>query len=232
VQFIINLHGVGEVPRSLDVGEKQYWISSDSLEACLDFAKGHPRRECIRFTVDDGNISDYAIIAPALQRRGFHATFFVLAGRLGHKGYLSRRQVRELRDQGFEIGSHGVDHIDWTRTSDELLTRELMDSKSILEDVTRCAVQSAAIPFGLYDRRVLWALDRCDYCKVYSSDGGPRLSTVGPIPRYSLQEGTDLRVLADRIDSSFALLRRALTEVRIRIKSSLQRDTLRGLRKN
>jgi len=229
VQFIINLHGVGEAPRSLEVGENRYWIGADYLEGILDLVKRHPRRECIRLTVDDGNLSDHTITAPALQRHGLHAAFFVLAGRLDCAGYLSRRQVRELLDQGFEIGSHGMDHIDWTRASDKALAREINDSRSILEDITGRAVQSAAIPFGLYDRRVLGALDRCGYRQIFSSDGGLRLSAARPIPRYSVQKGIGLPTLSDRIGSSFGFMRRALTEVRMRIKSSSQRDTISGL---
>jgi peptidoglycan/xylan/chitin deacetylase (PgdA/CDA1 family) len=221
--FIINLHGVGSALRAFEPGEEPYWITDDDLERTLAFVERHPRRESIRFTVDDGNRSDHTITAPALRRHGMKAIFFVLAGRIESKGYLSKHQVRELCDQGFDIGSHGINHIDWTKVSDEVLERELKDSKSILEDITGRTIHDAAIPFGRYDGRVLRMLRRCGYCDVFSSDGGPRLTVAWPIPRYSLRRDFDLAALSHRIETSGVFWRRALTEARIRIKASLRK---------
>jgi peptidoglycan/xylan/chitin deacetylase (PgdA/CDA1 family) len=230
--FIINIHGVGKATRPYEPGEEPYWIDDADFEGVLDFVERHPRRQGIRLTFDDGNHSDHAIAAPALRMRGLSATFFVLAGRLDQAGYLSKSEVRELCDEGFEVGSHGCDHIDWTRASDEVLKRELKDSKVIIEQTTGCAVRGAAIPFGLYDRRVLEALSHCGYSEVFSSDGGPRLTTAWPIPRYSLRRGVDVGALADCIEAGTALLSLAQTEARVRIKASLRRRTVRSTVKN
>ncbi len=227
--FIINLHGVGKIPRAYESGEGPYWIDSVDLESILDFVERHPRLDSIGFSFDDGNRSDHAIAAPALRRRGLRARFFVLAGRLDKDGYLSRGQVRELSEEGFEIGSHGCDHVDWTKARNEILACELKDSKAIIEDIIGRPVTGAAIPFGSYDRRVLGALSHFGYREVFSSDGGPRLTSGWPTPRYSLRRGVELHALADRIDTSAAFLGRAQTEARLRVKASLCRQTLRSL---
>ena len=137
--------------------------------------------------------------------------------------------MRELSEEGFEIGSHGCDHVDWTKARNEILTRELKDSKAIIEDITGCPVTAAAIPFGIYDRRVLGALSHYGYREVFSSDGGPRLTSTWPTPRYSLRRGFELRALADRIKSGAAFLSRAQTEAHLRIKASLCRHRGRGV---
>ena len=60
---------------------------------------------------DDGNKSDITYVAPALQRLGFSATFFVSEG-LGFGGpqRLSWDDVRQLDQMGFEIANHTISH--------------------------------------------------------------------------------------------------------------------------
>jgi peptidoglycan/xylan/chitin deacetylase (PgdA/CDA1 family) len=228
--FIINLHGVGEPPRPYEKGEGRYWLGQTELERVLDFVQDRRRSSNIEITVDDGNCSDYEIVAPELRKRGLNATFFVLAGRLDQVGYLRRSQLRELSKEGFEIGSHGLDHVDWTAADDEALARELLNSKLIIENIIDRRVTAAAIPFGLYDRRVLHALLQFGYGNVFSSDGGPRMSSAWPIPRYSVQSGFEDAALRSRIIGSRFLPRRAASEVRIRLKSSLRISTVQSFK--
>jgi peptidoglycan/xylan/chitin deacetylase (PgdA/CDA1 family) len=221
--FIINFHGVGKPPRAYELGEEPYWVDRVYFENILDFVAQHPFSTGVRLTFDDGNSSDYAIAAPELRRRGLSGSFFVLAGKLGREGYLSSVQVRELSAEGFEIGSHGLNHVVWTNASNAELAREINDSKAILEDITGRSVQSAAVPFGLYDRRVLRELSRHDYHNVFSSDGGPRLTTTLPTPRYSLQRGVDLASLASLIEKSSSTFGRIRTEARLLTKWLIRR---------
>jgi len=221
--FVINFHGIGDPPRAYEPGEESYWTDRVYFETILDFVAQHPLGAGARLTFDDGNSSDYAIAAPELKRRGLGARFFVLAGKFGQEGYLSRAEVRDLAAQGFEVGSHGLDHVAWTDASDAALVREIKDSKAILEDITGCRVRSAAVPFGLYDRRVLRELGRHGYHSVFSSDGGPRLTAMVPTPRYSVQRNVALASLASVIDTSSSFSRRARTEARVRAKALVRR---------
>jgi peptidoglycan/xylan/chitin deacetylase (PgdA/CDA1 family) len=221
--FVINFHGIGNPPRAYEPGEESYWIDRVHFKNILDFVAQRPLGAGVRLTFDDGNSSDYAIAAPELMRRGLGARFFVLAGKFGQEGYLSRAEVRDLAAQGFEVGSHGLDHVAWTNASDAALVREIKDSKAILEDVTGCPVRSAAVPFGIYDRRVLRELSRHGYQNVFSSDGGPRLTAMVPTPRYSLQRRVVLTSLASLIETSASFSRRARTEARAVIKALIGR---------
>src|ERR1700727_1753274 len=78
-------------------------------------------RGLVGLTFDDG-YSDFARHAlPVLQRFGFGATVFVIAGRLGgdnawdavgpRKPLVDARPVRDLAQAGVEIGSHGLRHL-------------------------------------------------------------------------------------------------------------------------
>ncbi len=221
--FVINFHGVGTPPRAYEPGEEPYWIDRANFENILDFVAQHPLGAGVRMTFDDGNSSDYLIAAPELKRRGLGGRFFVLAAKLGAEGYLSRAEVRELSAQGFEIGSHGLDHVAWTDASHAALVREIKDSKAILEDVTGCPVRSAAVPFGLYDRRVLRELSRHGYHNIFSSDGGPRLTALLPAPRYSVQRGVALGSLARLIETSSSFSGRVRAEARAITKALVRR---------
>ena len=189
--FIINFHGVGKPPRAYELGEEPYWVDRVYFENILDFVAQHPFSTGVRLTFDDGNSSDYAIAAPELRRRGLSGSFFVLAGKLGREGYLSSVQVRELSAEGFEIGSHGLNHVVWTNASNAELAREINDSKAILEDITGRSVQSAAVPFGLYDRHVLRELSRHDY-HMFSPVMVDRASLQRRRPRGILSNGVSI----------------------------------------
>jgi peptidoglycan/xylan/chitin deacetylase (PgdA/CDA1 family) len=224
--FVINLHGVGDAPRPYEPGEKPYWLSRDELGRVLDVIKAGSGQTTIALTVDDGNRSDYEIIAPELRKRGMTATFFVLAGRLDQPGHLRRSEVRDLGQDGFEIGSHGLHHVDWVSCDDATLAREVGESKQIIEAVIGRSVTAASAPFGRYDRRVLIALARADYRRVFSSDGGPRLTAGWPTPRQTLRTGVDIAALARQIDMQ-SLSYRARTEMRALVKSSLPLSAMR-----
>lgn len=155
--------------RPMDQGERDCWLDSDFFEAVLDLVIKHPH---VRITVDDGNVSDFTHIVPALLRRGLSADFFICAGRLDEPFFVNPDQVREMRRAGMEIGSHGVAHVSWRDLSPRLLRDELESSRRELGQVCGVPVVEAACPFGAYDRRVLSELRRAGYQRVFTSDGG------------------------------------------------------------
>ena len=165
----LTFHGVGEPARRLDPGESDVWVSRERFLSILDCVRD---RADVRITFDDGNASDVAHALPALRERGLHATFFVVAGRLGAPHFLDAAAVEELADAGMTIGSHGMRHRAWRGLDDGALREELVDAKAILEDVVGRPVTQAACPFGSYDRRVLRRLRGSGYDHVYTSDRG------------------------------------------------------------
>lgn len=166
---ILNFHGTGRVRRAVEPGELNCWLESDQLEGTLQMAQCAPH---VQFTVDDGNASDFEVILPVLLRLQQTATFFVCSSRLDQPHFLSRSQVRELQACGMHIGSHGHRHQSWRTLADGKLAQELSTSRKQLEDVCGRPVDTAACPFGAYDRRVLAHLRAAGFRTVYTSDGG------------------------------------------------------------
>lgn len=212
---IINVHGVGVPDRPFDPGEEPFWIDEKRFADILDVIVSARAKTRVSLTFDDGNLSDLTTAAPALLERGIHATFFVVAGRIGQRGFLRAADIRELRRAGFAIGSHGFDHIDWQRTDDRRLRHELRDSRRIIEDILGESVTAAGIPFGRYDARVFRGLREHGYTVALSSDGGPRLTSLWPIPRRSVRQDMAISEVATLIRDGGSLLRRVEQEVRL-----------------
>ena len=64
-QFILNLHGVGPVPRDLDDGEHDCWLDQGFFEAVLELAQEGPH---VKLTFDDGNVSDWDSTVEAFKK--------------------------------------------------------------------------------------------------------------------------------------------------------------------
>lgn len=192
---IVNLtfHGTGPCSRTLEPGEDDVWLDAGELAVVLDALAG---RDDVCITFDDGNASDVECALPALRDRGLQATFFVVAGRLGSPGFLDRDALHELVAAGMAVGCHGMSHRAWRGLDAAALDEELVAAKATLEDALGGPVAEAACPFGSYDRRVLAALRRTGYSRVYTSDRGAAVDDAWLQPRNTLQRGRGVTPLA------------------------------------
>lgn len=185
-QVILNFHGLGQPRRPLELGEARYWVAPEFLAETLVLTERHKDRVHTTFTFDDGNLSDIEIAAPTLARHGLHATFFVLADRIGAPGSLSPADIRVLAREGHSIGSHGAAHVDWKIANAATLEHELGSAtRDAISDAAGHPVTAIAIPFGRYNAAVLRALKQRSYNQAYSSDGGSWQAGQFPIPRTS-----------------------------------------------
>lgn len=171
-EVILNFHGIGSPHPGVDAAERPYWIDESFFAAIVDLVANHPRTADFGITFDDGNISDVTIAAPMLQKRGLPGEFFVLGGRLGQPHYLSAADCRALADAGMGIGLHGMDHVDWRALDAVQLDAETVTARAVVAAVAGRPVDSVAIPFGAYNRRVIAHLRHCGFTRIYTSDGG------------------------------------------------------------
>src|SRR5262245_24233831 len=68
-------------------------------------------------TFDDASKSHYTVARPLLKKYKFGATFFVTEGwdfATNKKDYMTWEEIKELHDDGFEIGNHTRDHMSVT----------------------------------------------------------------------------------------------------------------------
>ncbi len=129
-----------------------------TISEYLSYDNDHSKR--IAITFDDGykSIHDYAF--PILKQFDIKATLFVIPGFVGQRNtwdvnigwvkfdHLNWHGINEICDAGWEIGSHGMSHLDMTRISYRQLDYELSASKLLLERRTNSSVKVISYPFG------------------------------------------------------------------------------------
>jgi peptidoglycan/xylan/chitin deacetylase (PgdA/CDA1 family) len=130
-----------------------------------------PERGTLCLTFDDGT-KDHRRAAELLSSFGLNGTFFVITGRLGASGHLSKADVRAMAADGHRLASHGVTHRHLTSLSTQELTEELVSSRRHLEDITHSAVDWLAPPGGVYSAAAIAAGLRLGYKVIRTMDWG------------------------------------------------------------
>jgi len=186
-QFVMTFHGLGSPVVPLARGEDHYFVAGQVYRETIRLLPELETRFGVtcQITFDDGNASDFAIGVPGLLEAKRKGLFFILAGRLDKRGYLTRQQLREMTELGMEIGTHGWDHIDWRALDEGGKRREFTDARKALEDVTGLPVPKAAIPFGRFNASVLQDLKRAKYARIYTSTSGLSYPLTWFCPRWS-----------------------------------------------
>jgi peptidoglycan/xylan/chitin deacetylase (PgdA/CDA1 family) len=109
----------------------------------------------VTLTFDDGGVSAYTHAADTVEEHGWRACFFVTAGFIGGRGFLSAAQIRELSRRGHVIGSHSISHPPrMSHCSPDQLRQEWEGSVSQLADILGQPVTWASVPGGYYSSSV------------------------------------------------------------------------------
>ncbi len=127
-------------------------------------------------TFDDGYEDFLDAAVPTLEKLGFSATVFVVAGMLGsentweHGGgprpqlrLLGADGVREVSERGMEIGSHSVTHPRLSGLDSETLLREVGDSRQMLSEIVNAPVEGFSYPYGAVDGPAVRAARKARY---------------------------------------------------------------------
>jgi peptidoglycan/xylan/chitin deacetylase (PgdA/CDA1 family) len=142
-------------------------------------------------TFDDGHSSDL-IAARELGRRNLTAAFFITWSRLGCSNFLDRNQVVELEGRGFEIGSHGWDHVPLAHLPPADLNRHLTVSKQRLEALLGKPVHTLAAPFGSCNREVVACAIAAGYRRMMTSQFGIAIASSYRLARLPVDARTTL----------------------------------------
>jgi peptidoglycan/xylan/chitin deacetylase (PgdA/CDA1 family) len=137
---------------------------------CLDAG------DLVGITFDDGYEDFLSAALPTLERLGFSATVFVVAGMLGkentweHRGgprlplrLLDANGVREISQRGIEVGSHTVTHPRLPGLDPETLVHEISDSRQRLGELLGAPVEGFCYPYGNLDGPAIRAARRAGY---------------------------------------------------------------------
>jgi peptidoglycan/xylan/chitin deacetylase (PgdA/CDA1 family) len=112
-----------------------------------------PQRPII-ISFDDGNQSVFEKAFPVMEKYGFSGTVYIVSNRLKSKDFMHKRELSELSDAGWEIGSHSMTHTNLVQNH-ALVRREILQSRLELEETLDIDVDSFAYPFGLTDAYIM-----------------------------------------------------------------------------
>jgi peptidoglycan/xylan/chitin deacetylase (PgdA/CDA1 family) len=112
----------------------------------------------VLITFDEGYISQYEHAVPVLKKAGFHAVFFVIASTslkscysqndVSHS-YMNIEQLKQLQQQGFEIGLQGYDCLNFSQSTPEIIRYDLQHAISLFEKLNLQIIKALAYPGGL-----------------------------------------------------------------------------------
>jgi peptidoglycan/xylan/chitin deacetylase (PgdA/CDA1 family) len=146
-------------------------ITMADLAADLEAGLDPPARSFV-ITIDDGHYDGYTYALPILQRHGYVATYFVIAGRIGDPDDLTAAELVALTRAGMEIGNHTVDHYALTARSPASVTYEIDTAEATLAAITGSWPQSFAYPRGKHDAAVVAAVRACGPIRIAVVEGG------------------------------------------------------------
>jgi peptidoglycan/xylan/chitin deacetylase (PgdA/CDA1 family) len=180
-----------------------------SMGELLGAAAEGRARGLVGLTFDDGYQDFVTYPLPVLQRYGFTATAFVLAGRLGGHNVWSRPgpdkllltadQVRQMAQTGIEIGSHGLKHVSLPEIDDTGLNAETVHSRAILQELLGQEIRGFCYPYGHVDARVVEAVRAAGYDYACAVGPSPAIGRHA-IPRtYVHDRDSSWRLDAKRI---------------------------------
>ena len=173
-RVILSYHSVGSGPLSMPVEKFQAqinWLQEHAVVEDIDTLVQNPGNSGLRvaLTFDDGYRSLYTIVAPILLSKRFSATAYINTGWMGEQkanlsdealGYypgeefLLWKEVGELKDSSWIIGSHGVEHLDFTHLSLTEINQQLIESKQQIESKLRICCKHFSYPWGRHNQIV------------------------------------------------------------------------------
>ena len=160
--------------------EGYHTISLDNLSAWWEGRiKLSPRSVLVTF--DDGNRSDYNKAFPILEEYGFSGNLFLLSDPAVYKVEgLSTQQLKEMIQNGFAIGSHGVSHQNLVGLDSAAIRRETRGSKKKLEDGFGRRIRFFAYPYGNFDEIVEDAVKSSGYQGAFTTIPGINYRDTNP----------------------------------------------------
>ncbi|MDD5363773.1 MAG: polysaccharide deacetylase family protein [Gallionellaceae bacterium] len=134
----------------------------------------------VAFTFDDGASSDL-VNANYLKARGLSGMFFVSTARIGTPGFLTQKQIIEIRQMGMLIGSHSHEHRMLNHMPLEEARRQMATSKTVLEDLLGEEVDHIAFPGGGHNSNVVAISHEVGFKYVFTTAwGANQLLHSGP----------------------------------------------------
>lgn len=110
------------------------------------------------------------------------ATLFMIARSIGYGAYLTLDQLKEMRDQGIEVGSHSMIHPYLTKS--KRAAWEITESKKVLEEKLGIQVTAFAYPYGNWNPEIEKMVKEAGYtsARLFTTGNGITRENLFHIP--------------------------------------------------
>jgi len=137
------------------------------------FKKGHAfARNTVVIQFDDGYEDNYTNAFPVLEQCKFPAMVFLVSGQVGHKGFLTWDQVREMEAHDFKAGAHTRNHVYLPEASLEAAREEIAGSKKDIEWNLGHSVDYFVYPSGGFTDDVKGMVQEAGYKAAATTNRG------------------------------------------------------------
>jgi peptidoglycan/xylan/chitin deacetylase (PgdA/CDA1 family) len=165
-------------PRTFD--RQMEWLRSQgyvgvSLNQVYDawFKSGELPEKPVVISFDDGYRSQYVYARPELRKLGWPGDLSAIAGRIGQpNAELSNGMVRTLINDGWELDSHTINHVDVAQASGAQLQSEVAGSRLMLQRRFHQPINFFCYPAGRYDAEAIAAVRAAGYLGATTTDEG------------------------------------------------------------
>lgn len=141
-------------------------------------------KRCFAVTFDDGFNSVINNALPELEKLQIPCTIFIPANYLGKnpawdiKGesfdskeeIINPEKLASLNQSLVKIGSHSLNHPDFTLMNSEIQKMEFIKSKNILEDLVKYRIDLFSFPYGAYNTEAINNAFASGYKFIFTSD--------------------------------------------------------------
>jgi len=129
-------------------------------------------RNTVVITSDDGYEDNYQNAFPILKKYGFSATLFVITDQIGKQGFCSWEQLKEMQNNGIDIGSHTKTHPYLPQVNEEKLRKEIFESKKEIENKLGKKISLFCYPNGGYSSKIQDLVRQAGYSAAFTTNKG------------------------------------------------------------
>jgi peptidoglycan/xylan/chitin deacetylase (PgdA/CDA1 family) len=214
--LIINFHELCSTVNAPKGQKKIYTFEPEKFIAFLDFISlrkipvvalhemttGAVKEDhSIALTFDDGNESDYSTVYPLLQSYDLKAAFFLSVNAVNEQKHGWDRIIEMSKNPGITFGSHSMTHRRMADLSTMDADYELRYSKQYIEDKINMPVKYFALPFGVWDKRIVSLSRQAGYASIFTTNVQLNYPELHPylIHRWSPTSHTSLKLLEQMV---------------------------------
>ena len=173
-------------------------------------------------TFDDGYRNFLTAAAPRLLASGMTASMFLITDRIRNglaategkwiehddETYLSWGDIQNLRQRGFEFGSHTCSHTELPKLSPAEIEHELRASKTVLTNQLKMKSMPLAYPYGLASDGIAAKAEALGYICAFTTDAGfnDEETNLFMLHRTLIGDDDDLTGFAARVSGLTRLL--------------------------